>query len=168
MALNKNKDLKMFYSISEVASMFKVTETLLRYWEKEFSNIKPQKAGRGIRQYTKADIEQVRLVYHLVKERGMTLQGARDMIKRNKNGEVNRDIEVIERLKSIRKELQAIGRDLNVLDHRHPRKHLRRTSREIHVGIFLGWFAVKQYARFANAASVGNGDDAVSFKFKAQ
>ena len=115
MALNKNKDLKMFYSISEVASMFKVTETLLRYWEKEFSNIKPQKAGRGIRQYTKADIEQVRLVYHLVKERGMTLQGARDMIKRNKNGEVNRDIEVIERLKSIRKELQAIGRDLNSL-----------------------------------------------------
>jgi len=50
-----------------------------------------------------------------VKERGMTLQGARDMIKRNKNGEVNRDIEVIERLKSIRKELQAIGRDLNTL-----------------------------------------------------
>lgn len=115
MALNKNKDLKMFYSISEVASMFNVTETLLRYWEKEFPNIKPQKAGRGIRQYTKADIEQVRLVYHLVKERGMTLQGARDMIKRDKGGEVNRNIEVIERLKSIRTELQAIGRDLNAL-----------------------------------------------------
>ena len=115
MALNKNKDLKMFYSISEVASMFNVTETLLRYWEKEFSNIKPQKAGRGIRQYTKADIEQVRLVYHLVKERGMTLQGARDMIKRDKGGETNRNIEVIERLKSIRTELQAIGRELNGL-----------------------------------------------------
>lgn len=115
MALNKNKDLKMFYSISEVASMFNVTETLLRYWEKEFPNIKPQKAGRGIRQYTKADIEQVRLVYHLVKERGMTLQGARDMIKRDKGGETNRNIEVIERLKSIRTELQAIGRDFNGL-----------------------------------------------------
>ena len=115
MALNKNKDLKMFYSISEVASMFNVTETLLRYWEKEFPNIKPQKAGRGIRQYTKADIEQVRLVYHLVKERGMTLQGARDMIQRDKGGETNRNIEVIERLKSIRTELQAIGRDLNGL-----------------------------------------------------
>ena len=115
MALNKNKDLKMFYSISEVASMFNVTETLLRYWEKEFPNIKPQKAGRGIRQYTKADIEQVRLVYHLVKERVMTLQGARDMIKRDKGGETNRNIEVIERLKSIRTELQAIGRDLNGL-----------------------------------------------------
>ena len=115
MALNKNKDLKMFYSISEVAGMFNVTETLLRYWEKEFPNIKPQKAGRGIRQYTKADIEQVRLVYHLVKERGMTLQGARDMIKRDKGGDVNRNIEVIERLKSIRTDLQAIGRDLNSL-----------------------------------------------------
>ena len=115
MALNKNKDLKMFYSISEVAGMFNVTETLLRYWEKEFPNIKPQKAGRGIRQYTKDAIEQVRLVYHLVKERGMTLQGARDMIKRDKGGDVNRNIEVIERLKSIRTDLQAIGRDLNAL-----------------------------------------------------
>lgn len=115
MALNKNKDLKMFYSISEVAQMFKVTETLLRFWEKEFPNIKPQKAGRGIRQYTKADIEQVRLVYHLVKERGMTLQGARDMIKRDKGGGINRNVEVIERLKAIRTELQTIGKDLNSL-----------------------------------------------------
>ncbi|MBR0046687.1 MAG: MerR family transcriptional regulator [Bacteroidaceae bacterium] len=113
MALNKNKDLKMFYSIGEVAQMFNVTETLLRFWEKEFPNIAPQKTGRGIRQYTKADIEQVRLVYHLVKERGMTLQGARDMIRRDKSGGVNRNIEVIERLKSIRSDLQAINKELN-------------------------------------------------------
>ncbi|MBO7593224.1 MAG: MerR family transcriptional regulator [Bacteroidaceae bacterium] len=115
MALNKNKDLKLYYSIGEVAQMFNVTETLLRFWEKEFPTIKPQKAGRGIRQYTKADIEQVKLVYHLVKERGMTLQGARDMIKRDKSKTVNRSIEVIEKLKDIRSELQAIGRDLNGL-----------------------------------------------------
>lgn len=115
MALNRNKDLKMFYSISEVAQMFNVTETLLRYWEKEFPNIKPQKGGRGIRQYTKDDIEQVRLVHHLVKERGLTLQGARDMLKRNKKGDVNRQIEVIDRLKAIRAELQEIGRNLNDL-----------------------------------------------------
>ena len=113
MALNKNKDLKLYYSIGEVAQMFNVTETLLRFWEKEFPTIKPQKAGRGIRQYTKADIEQVKLVYHLVKERGMTLQGARDMIKRDKSKNVNRSIEVIEKLKDIRSEIQAIGRDLN-------------------------------------------------------
>lgn len=115
MALNKNKDLKMYYSISEVAEMFNVTETLLRYWEKEFPNIKPEKGGRGIRQYTKDDIEQVRLVYHLVKERGMTLQGARDMIKRDKGGDTNRKVEVIDRLKDIRSQLQAIGRDLGGL-----------------------------------------------------
>ena len=105
----------MFYSISEVAQMFNVTETLLRYWEKEFPNIKPQKGGRGIRQYTKEDIEQVRLVHHLVKERGLTLQGARDMLKRNKKGDVNRQIEVIDKLKAIKAELQEIGRNLNGL-----------------------------------------------------
>ena len=115
MALNKNKDLKMFYSISEVAQMFNVTETLLRYWEKEFPNIKPQKGGRGIRQYTKDDIEQIRLVHHLVKERGLTLQGARDMLKRNKKGDVNRQIEVIDRLKAVKAELQEIGKNLNGL-----------------------------------------------------
>ena len=115
MALNKNKDLKLYYSISEVAQMFNVTETLLRFWEKEFPTIKPQKAGRGIRQYTKADIEQVKLVYHLVKERGMTLQGARDTIRRDKSKTVNRNIEVIEKLKDIRTELQAIGKDLGGL-----------------------------------------------------
>jgi DNA-binding transcriptional MerR regulator len=115
MALNKNKDLKLYYSIGEVAQMFNVTETLLRFWEKEFPTIKPQKAGRGIRQYTKADIEQVKLVYHLVKERGMTLQGARDTIRRDKSKTVNRNIEVIEKLKEIRSELQAIGRDMNGL-----------------------------------------------------
>ena len=115
MALNKNKDLKLYYSISEVAQMFNVTETLLRFWEKEFPTIKPQKAGRGIRQYTKADIEQVRLVYHLVKERGMTLQGARDTIRRDKSKTVNRNIEVIEKLKDIRSQLQIINKELNGL-----------------------------------------------------
>lgn len=115
MVLNKNKDLKLYYSIGEVAQMFNVTETLLRFWEKEFPTIKPQKAGRGIRQYTKADLEQVRLVYHLVKERGMTLQGARDAIRRDKSKGINRNIEVIEKLKDIRTELQAIGKDLGGL-----------------------------------------------------
>ncbi len=114
MVLNKNKNLKLYYSISEVAQMFNVAETLLRFWEKEFPNINPHKAGRGIRQYSKEDVEEVRLVYHLVKERGMTLQGARDAIKRDKGG-TNKQIEVIERLKSIRDELQAINRELGGL-----------------------------------------------------
>lgn len=114
MVLNKNKNLKLYYSISEVAQMFNVAETLLRFWEKEFPNISPRKAGRGIRQYTKEDIEEIRLVYHLVKERGMTLQGARDTIKREK-GCTNKQIEVIERLKAIRDEIQSINKELNGL-----------------------------------------------------
>lgn len=114
MAYNPNKELKLYYSISEVAQMFNVSETLLRYWEKEFPNIAPKKAGRGIRQYTKEDIEEIRLVYHLVKERGMTLSGARSVIKRDKGG-TNRQIEVIEKLKAIKEELQAINKSLNGL-----------------------------------------------------
>ena len=113
--LNKNKDLKLYYSISEVAQMFDVSETALRYWEKEFPTyITPHKAGRGIRQYSKENLEQVRLIIHLIKEKGMTLQGARESLRRDKEGTGKR-IEVIDRLKHIRDELQEISRNLNSL-----------------------------------------------------
>ena len=84
MAFNLNKELKMYYSIGEVARMFNVNESLLRYWEKEFPIISPKKAGGNIRQYRKEDIDNIRLVYHLVKEKGMTLQGAKQHLKYNK------------------------------------------------------------------------------------
>lgn len=113
--LKKNKDLKLFYSISEVAKMFDVTETALRFWEKEFpDHITPNKAGRGIRQYTKENLEQVRLIIHLIKEKGMTIQGARETLRRDKDGTGKR-IEVIDRLKRVRNELQEISRNLNEL-----------------------------------------------------
>lgn len=73
MALATNKELKLYYSIGEVAKMFNVSETLLRFWEKQFPQISPRKSGRNIRQYSKEDIEEVRLVYNLVKVRGMKL-----------------------------------------------------------------------------------------------
>ena len=79
--LNTDKELKLYYSISEVARMFDVNESLLRFWEKEFPQLRPKKGGRGIRQYRKEDIETVKLIYHLVKERGMTLPGARQRMK---------------------------------------------------------------------------------------
>ena len=69
--LNTDKNLKLYYSISEVAAMFDVNESLLRFWEKEFPQLNPKKGGRGIRQYRKEDIETVKLIYHLVKERGI-------------------------------------------------------------------------------------------------
>lgn len=110
---NANKELKLYYSIGEVAEIFGVTETLLRYWEKEFPTIiTPRKSGRNIRQYTKEDIEQVRLVYHLVKEKGMTLQGARQVLKGNKTAAVQ-TMEVINRLKSIREELISIRDEID-------------------------------------------------------
>lgn len=114
MALNTNKELKLYYSISEVATMFDVTETLLRFWEREFPQISPRKSGRNIRQYTKEDIEQVRLVYNLVKVRGMKLSAARDILRKNKEGTIQ-TVEVIDRLKEIREELLAIKKELDGL-----------------------------------------------------
>ncbi len=102
--LNTDKDLKLYYSIGEVARMFNVNESTLRFWEKEFPQLKPKKAGRGIRQYRKEDIEILKLIYHLVKERGMTLPGARQRMKDNKEATV-RNFEIVDRLKAIREEL---------------------------------------------------------------
>ena len=79
--LNTDKNLKLYYSIGEVAEMFGVNESLLRFWEREFPQLNPKKAGRGIRQYRKEDIETLKLIYYLVKERGMTLPGARQRMK---------------------------------------------------------------------------------------
>ncbi len=113
MALKKDKKLKIYYSIGEVAKMFGVTDTLLRFWEKEFPSLKPKKAGRNIRQYTESDIEEVRKIHYLVKDKGMTLEGARNVLKRNKNA-TNINAEVISRLKEIRDELQEIGQALEL------------------------------------------------------
>ena len=114
MAYNSNKDLKMYYSIGEVAKMFNVNESLLRYWEKEFPIIVPRKAGGNVRQYRKEDIENIRLVYHLVKEKGMTLQGAKQRLKVNKES-TEQTAEVVERLKSIREELVKLRKSLDYL-----------------------------------------------------
>ena len=111
MAYKENKNLKLYYSIGEVAAMFKVSETLLRYWEKEFPTlITPRKSGRQVRQYTEENIEQVRLIYHLVKEKGMTLQGARQMLKTNRTATVQ-TMEEINRLKAIREELMTLKQE---------------------------------------------------------
>ena len=115
MAYNANKDLKLYYSISEVARMFDVNESLLRYWEKEFPTIiTPKKAGGNIRQYRKEDIENIRLVYHLVKQKGMTLQGAKQRLKVNKERTVQ-TAEVVDRLKQIREELVKLRKSLDYL-----------------------------------------------------
>ena len=115
MALKIDKDLKLYYSIGEVAQMFDVNETLLRFWEKEFPQITPKKSGRNIRQYTKDDIEQIRTIYNLVKVRGLKISAAREALKKNKEGTVQ-TIEVVERLRAIRAELVSIKKGLAGLE----------------------------------------------------
>ncbi len=115
MPLKPDKELKLYYSISEVAEMFDVRETLLRYWETEFPQIAPRKSGRNIRQYSKEDIEQVRIIYNLVKVRGLKIAAAREALKKNKEGTLQQ-IEVISKLREIRAELLAIKKELGDLE----------------------------------------------------
>ena len=82
MSLNTNKDLKMYYSIAEVSRKFGVAGSLLRFWEKEFPNINPKKTERGIRQYTAQDIEEIRIVYNLLKVKGMKIAAAKAALKK--------------------------------------------------------------------------------------
>ena len=91
---------KLYYSIGEVAEMFKVNTSLLRYWEKEFTLLHPKKNLKGERHYTKKDIESFRVIYHLVKEKVFTLNGAKQYLKANGKAipvtEENGNTEVIE------------------------------------------------------------------------
>ena len=114
MAYNPNKELKKYYGIAEVAEQFNVAESLLRFWEKEFSNIKPKKSGRGVRMYTKEDIEEVRLVYNLLKVRGMKIAAAKQVLSKNRKA-ASETSEIIGRLQSIKNELQEISRELKEL-----------------------------------------------------
>lgn len=115
--LKKNKDLKLYYSVSEVAQMLGVSESLLRFWEKEFPQITPKKAGRGIRQYRKEDIDTLKLIYHLVKEQGMTLQGARQRLEVNNKNQTTSNFELLERLRTIREELVGMRDALNAFSY---------------------------------------------------
>jgi DNA-binding transcriptional MerR regulator len=108
---DSEKGNKMFYRISELADMFGVNESLLRYWEKEFPQISPKTNNRGVRLYRQEDIDTIGLIYHLVKERGMTLQGARQKLKDNKDDTV-RNYEVVRRLQGIKEQLLALSKEL--------------------------------------------------------
>ena len=115
MALNLNKDLKLYYSIKEVAQMFGVNESTLRYWEQEFPFLKPKNTGPAkIRQYQEKDIEQIRLIHNLVKVRGFKLAAAKKIIMNNRDG-ADRKAEVLTRLMDIRDELQALKRQMDYL-----------------------------------------------------
>ncbi len=99
--------------MGEVTEMFDVNPSLIRFWESKFDILKPHKNKKGNRLFTPADIENLKLIYHLVKEKGMTLSGAQKLIKSNREG-INRDLEVIDRLLGIKALLAEIKQELGV------------------------------------------------------
>ncbi len=115
MALNLDKNLKRYYSIREVAEMFDLNESTLRYWEQEFPYLKPKTSGPSkIRQYQEKDIEQIRLIHNLVKVRGFKLAAAKKIINSNRDG-ADRKAEVLTRLLDIRADLQALKQQIDFL-----------------------------------------------------
>ena len=114
MALNLNKDLKQYYSIAEVSEMFSLPASLLRYWEKEFPSIQPRKSGRNIRQYSQADIDEIKVIHNMVKVRGMKLAAAREAIAKNRSKE-NTTTALLNQLEAIKAELQSIRKELGDL-----------------------------------------------------
>ena len=89
MPVKELENLKLYYSIGEVATMFNVNTSLIRFWEKEFDILKPKKNKKGNRLFTQQDVDNLKLIFHLVKERGFTLEGAKKKIKENKNDVVD-------------------------------------------------------------------------------
>ena len=115
MALNLEKNLKRYYSIREVAEMFGLNESTLRYWEQEFPYLKPKTRGAAkIRQYQEKDIEQIRLIHNLVKVRGFKLAAAKKIINSNRDG-ADRKAEVLTRLIDVRTDLQALKKQMDLI-----------------------------------------------------
>jgi DNA-binding transcriptional MerR regulator len=105
---------KIFHTIAEVARMLQVTPPTLRYWEKEFE-LNPHKTEKGFRKYNEKDIETLRLIHHLVKVKGLTLAGAKQKLKENKDSVVN-NAEIVRRLKSVRTELTALVKEFREME----------------------------------------------------
>jgi DNA-binding transcriptional MerR regulator len=112
MAYKEKEIEKLYYSIGEVADIFSVAPSLIRFWESEFEIIKPKKNRKGNRQFTREDIDNVRTIYHLVKEKGFTLQGAKEML-RNDSQAVKDKMEMIESLRSVRSFLVELREKLH-------------------------------------------------------
>ena len=107
MPYKEKKIEKLYYSIGEVAGMFNVNTSLIRYWEKEFDIIHPAKNKKGNRLFTPKDVDNFHIIYHLVKERGMTLKGAKKKMKENKEDTLQ-NFEVVKSLKNIKELLLEV------------------------------------------------------------
>lgn len=102
---------KRYYGIGEVAKAFNVNTSLIRFWEKEFDALKPKKNAKGNRKFTPEDIKILELIFHLVKDRGFTLDGAKIHLKENKQKTLNH-FEIIRKLETVKSELLKIKEQL--------------------------------------------------------
>ena len=102
---------RLYYNIGEVAAAFGVNTSLIRFWEKEFDALKPKKNAKGNRKFTPQDIKNLELIYHLVKERGFTLEGAKTHLKENKQKTLDQ-FEIIRKLETVKAELKKIKEQL--------------------------------------------------------
>ena len=102
---------KRYYGIGEVAEAFKVNTSLIRFWEKEFDVLQPKKNAKGNRKFTPRDIQNLELIYHLVKERGFTLEGAKLHLKENRQKTMD-TYEIIRKLERVKAELIKIKEQL--------------------------------------------------------
>ena len=98
---------KLYYGIGEVSKAFNVNASLIRYWEKEFDELKQKKNSKGTRRYSSIDIEKLQIIHHLVKEKGYTLEGAKDQLKI-----LNKNFEIIKKLEKIKANLINIKKEL--------------------------------------------------------
>ncbi len=111
MPYKETKVEKLYYSIGEVAGMFKVNTSLIRFWEKEFDIIKPKKNKKGNRLFTQKDIDNFHIIFHLVKEKGMTLKGAKLKMKENKD-DAEHNFEIVKSLEDIKDMLIEVRESL--------------------------------------------------------
>ena len=100
--------------MNEVAEMLNVTPTLLRYWESEFPHLRPKTTGNRVRQYSQKDIDQLKVIYNLVKVRGFKLAAARKMLQENRSG-ADKTQKVMENLMSVRDQLKDLKKQLEGL-----------------------------------------------------
>lgn len=111
MHINLSPD-KRYFSIGEVAKAFNVNASLIRFWDKEFDVLKPKKNAKGNRMFTQEDVKNLQLIYHLVKERGFTLDGARTHLKEGQQKTLDK-FEIINKLQSIRAQLVELKGELD-------------------------------------------------------
>ena len=111
MPLKEQETVKLYYSIGEVAKIFDVNTSLIRFWEKEFDVIKPNKNKKGNRMFTQKDVDNFHLIFNLVKERGFTLEGAKQHLKKTKGGATT-DLEMIKSLNNLKNFLLELKKGL--------------------------------------------------------